>query len=48
MSERDDFCICLDCKHQGGIWINGRELDTFCTIDKEPNKSNECDYFEGV
>lgn len=35
-----EYSICLDCKHQDGIWINDREVDTFCTIDKKPNKSN--------
>lgn len=48
MAEKRDYSICMDCKHQGGIWINDYELDTHCLLGKSEDCDNtfECDYFD--
>lgn len=46
MTERE--CICFDCKHQDGTWVNECEVDIWCTLNKTNNceKTFECKYFE--
>lgn len=48
MTEKREYSICIDCKHQDGTWVNECEVDTWCTIGKTNNceKTFECKYFE--
>lgn len=47
MTEKREYSICIDCKHQEGTLV-GREVDTWCKIGKtsDCDETFECEYFE--
>ena len=48
MSEKRDYSLCIDCKHQDGTWVSDREVDTWCTIKRgiDCDEIFECDDYE--
>ena len=49
MTEKRDYSLCIDCRHQRGTWVSDREVDTWCTIKKgiDCDEVFECDDFKG-
>lgn len=46
-TEKRDYSLCIDCKHQRGTWVSDREIDTWCAIKKgiDCDEVFECDEF---
>ena len=49
MTEKRDYSLCIDCRHQRGTWVFDREVDTWCAIKKgvDCDEIFECDDFKG-
>lgn len=49
MTEKREYSLCIDCKHQDGTWVYD-EVNTWCTVKKgiDCDEVFECDMFEGI